>query len=163
MRLTQRKLKANLITAMLENQDGKFLLPNVETITAAVAVLTPRTPPDERLTLAFAPGADSYPLINYEYAIVSDQQPNPQVASAISSFCSGVSRRKAAARQASLSQCISCLCRYPFARAVKFKSPKSNRPSLAVPKGDRHVECSQYVVRQVPARTSSPHGSGLYR
>ena len=78
--------KASLVTAMLENQGGKFLLPNVETITAAAAELTPRTPPDERLTLAFAPGADSYPLINYEYAIVSDQQPNPQVASAISSF-----------------------------------------------------------------------------
>lgn len=78
--------KASLITAMLENQDGKFLLPNVETITAAAAVLTPRTPADERLTLAFAPGADSYPLINYEYAIVSDQQPSPQVASAISNF-----------------------------------------------------------------------------
>ena len=76
--------KAGLITAMLKNQDGKFLLPNARTITAAAAALTPRTPPDERLTLVFAPGADSYPLINYEYAIVSDQQANPQTASAIS-------------------------------------------------------------------------------
>lgn len=78
--------KAGLIVAMLENQDGKFVLPNAETITAAAAALTPRTPPDERLTLAFAPGADSYPLINYEYAIVSDQQPSSQMASAISNF-----------------------------------------------------------------------------
>jgi phosphate transport system substrate-binding protein len=78
--------KAGLITAMLENQDGKFLLPNAETITAAAAALTPRTPPDERLTLVFAPGADSYPLINYEYAIVSDKQASPQVASAITNF-----------------------------------------------------------------------------
>jgi len=78
--------KAGLITAMLKNQDGKFLLPTEATITAAAAALTPRTPADERLTLVFAPGADSYPLINYEYAIVSSQQPNPQVASAISNF-----------------------------------------------------------------------------
>jgi len=78
--------KAGLITAMLENQDGKFLLPNAQTITAAAAALTPRTPPDERLTLVFAPGADSYPLINYEYAMVSDHQPNPQTASALSNF-----------------------------------------------------------------------------
>jgi phosphate transport system substrate-binding protein len=78
--------KAQLITAMLENQDGKFLLPNAETITSAAAELTPRTPPDERLTLVFAPGADSYPLINYEYAMVADQQPSPQAASAISNF-----------------------------------------------------------------------------
>ena len=54
--------------------------------TAAAAALTPRTPPDERLTLVFAPGADSYPLINYEYAIVSTQQQNQQVAAAISNF-----------------------------------------------------------------------------
>jgi phosphate transport system substrate-binding protein len=78
--------KAGLITAMLENQDGKFLLPNAQTITAAAAVLTPRTPADERLTLVFAPGADSYPLINYEYAMVSEKQPNPETASAISNF-----------------------------------------------------------------------------
>jgi phosphate transport system substrate-binding protein len=78
--------KAGLITAMLENQDGKFLLPTTATVTAAAAALTPRTPADERLTLVFAPGADSYPLINYEYAIVSDRQPNPQIATAVSNF-----------------------------------------------------------------------------
>jgi phosphate transport system substrate-binding protein len=78
--------KAGLEIAMLENQDGKFLLPTAATITAAAAELTPRTPPDERLTLVFAPGANSYPLINYEYAIVSEKQPNAQVAAAISNF-----------------------------------------------------------------------------
>jgi phosphate transport system substrate-binding protein len=78
--------KAGLETAMLENQDGKFLLPTPATITAAAGALTPRTPPDERLTLVFAPGADSYPLINYEYAVVSDKESNPQVAAAITNF-----------------------------------------------------------------------------
>jgi phosphate transport system substrate-binding protein len=78
--------KASLEIAMLKNQDGNFLLPTAATITAAAAALTPRTPPDERLTLVFAPGANSYPLINYEYAIVSQKQPNPQVAAAISKF-----------------------------------------------------------------------------
>jgi phosphate transport system substrate-binding protein len=78
--------KAGLETAMLQNQNGNFLLPSAATITAAAAALTPRTPPDERLTLVFAPGADSYPLINYEYALVSEKQPNSQMASAISNF-----------------------------------------------------------------------------
>jgi phosphate transport system substrate-binding protein len=78
--------KAGLITAMLQNQNGQFLLPTTATITAAAAELTPRTPADERLTLVFAPGPNSYPLINYEYAIVSEQQPNPQAAQAISNF-----------------------------------------------------------------------------
>jgi phosphate transport system substrate-binding protein len=78
--------KAGLITAMLENQSGNFLLPNAATVTAAAAELTPRTPPDERLTLVFAPGANSYPLINYEYAMVANKQPNAQAAAAISNF-----------------------------------------------------------------------------
>jgi phosphate transport system substrate-binding protein len=78
--------QAGLIAAMLQNQDGYFLLPSPATITAAAAELTPRTPPDERLTLVFAPGSNSYPLINYEYAVVSDQQPTQQAAQAIGNF-----------------------------------------------------------------------------
>jgi phosphate transport system substrate-binding protein len=79
-------VKAGLKPAMLQNEDGNFVLPTAATITAAAASLTPRTPPDERLTLVFAPGANSYPLINYEYAIVSAKQPDAQVAAAISNF-----------------------------------------------------------------------------
>ena len=78
--------KAGLAIAMLRNEDGNFVLPTAATITSAAASLTPRTPADERLTLVFAPGADSYPLINYEYAMVSQKQPNAQVATAISNF-----------------------------------------------------------------------------
>jgi phosphate transport system substrate-binding protein len=78
--------QAGLITAMVQNQQGNFLLPTAATVTAAAAVLTPRTPADERLTLVFAPGPNSYPLINYEYALVWDKQATPQIASALSSF-----------------------------------------------------------------------------
>ncbi|HUA98436.1 MAG TPA: phosphate ABC transporter substrate-binding protein PstS [Terracidiphilus sp.] len=78
--------KDNLIVAMIENQAGKFLLPTRETVTAAASALTPRTPSDERLTLVFAPGDDSYPLINYEYAMVADHQSNAQTAAAVSNF-----------------------------------------------------------------------------
>jgi phosphate transport system substrate-binding protein len=78
--------KAGLKAAMLQNEDGNFVFATAATITAAAASLTPRTPPDERLTLVFAPGANSYPLINYEYAIVAEKQPNAQVATAISNF-----------------------------------------------------------------------------
>ena len=78
--------KAGLVTAMLQNQAGNFLLPTPATVTAAAAALTPRTPADERLTLVFAPGAESYPLINYEYAMVWDKQPNSEMATAVSNF-----------------------------------------------------------------------------
>lgn len=78
--------KAALGTALLRSYSGEFLLPTEEAITAAAASLTPRTPADERLTLVNAPGEHCYPLINYEYAIVSKKQPNAETAKAIRKF-----------------------------------------------------------------------------
>jgi phosphate transport system substrate-binding protein len=78
--------KAAIGTALIKNQAGKFLLPTAETVSAAASELDPRTPPDERLSLAYAPGDGSYPLINYEYAVVSIRQPDPATAAAIRRF-----------------------------------------------------------------------------
>jgi phosphate transport system substrate-binding protein len=78
--------KAGIGTALIGNQAGTFLLPTTETVRAGAAALDSRTPSDERLSLVYAPGDNSYPLIGYEYAIVSKKQPNPQVASAIREF-----------------------------------------------------------------------------
>lgn len=78
--------KAGLGTAMVKNQAGKFLLPNPQSIADAAAELDPRTPPYERITLVFAPGDNSYPLINYEYAVVSKAQPNAAMAHALRHF-----------------------------------------------------------------------------
>jgi phosphate transport system substrate-binding protein len=77
---------ASLGTAWIENQSGDFLLPTKESVEAAAAGLGSRTPVDERLCIAFAPGADAYPLINYEYAIVSAKQTDPVTAAAIRKF-----------------------------------------------------------------------------
>jgi phosphate transport system substrate-binding protein len=79
-------IKAGLGTAMLRNQNGKFLLPTPGTISAAASTLDPRTPADERLTLVYASGDDSYPLINYEYAVVSRKQADAPTAAAIRDF-----------------------------------------------------------------------------
>jgi phosphate transport system substrate-binding protein len=57
---------AQLGTALLKSYSGEFLLPTPESIAAAAASLGPRTPRDERLTLVNAPGANAYPLVNYE-------------------------------------------------------------------------------------------------
>ncbi len=78
--------KDNLGTAMIKNQAGKFLLPTPETMANAASELDPRTPPYERITLIFAPGADSYPLINFEYAVVSKAQPDAATAAALRGF-----------------------------------------------------------------------------
>jgi phosphate transport system substrate-binding protein len=78
--------EAGLGTALLKSYSGEFLLPTPETVAAAAASLGPRTPPDERLTLVNAPGANAYPLVNYEYAVVSTKQANPATAEAIRKF-----------------------------------------------------------------------------
>lgn len=80
--------KASLGTAMIENQAGKFLLPSAQSIADAAAQLDPRTPPYERISLIFAPGDNSYPLINYEYAVVSKAQPDAATAGALRAFLS---------------------------------------------------------------------------
>jgi phosphate transport system substrate-binding protein len=78
--------KAGIGTAALKSYDGEFLLPTPQSIEAAAAALWPRTPQDERLTLVNAPGANAYPLINYEYAVVAKKQPSPETAAALRSF-----------------------------------------------------------------------------
>jgi phosphate transport system substrate-binding protein len=78
--------QAGLGTAMIKNQDGQFVLPTPDSISAAAAQLDPRTPPYERISLVFAPGTDSYPLINYEYAVVSKSQPDAATAAAVRSL-----------------------------------------------------------------------------
>jgi phosphate transport system substrate-binding protein len=78
--------KAEIGTAALKSYDGEFLLPTPQAIEAAASALWPRTPADERLTLVNAPGPNAYPLINYEYAVVSKKQPSPETAAALRSF-----------------------------------------------------------------------------
>ena len=79
---------ARLGEAALENKDGKFVLPDDSTVSAAVKEMSAKTPADERLSLIFARGAQSYPIINYEYAIVKEQQPSEQSATALKDFLS---------------------------------------------------------------------------
>ena len=77
---------AGMGIAMLKNHDGNFVLPSEATVKAAAAAMVAKTPSDERISLIFAPGAQSYPIINYEYALVKQRQPNGQVASALRQF-----------------------------------------------------------------------------
>ena len=78
--------RARLGTARLRNQDGAFVLPTSQSVGAAAAVLGPRTPPDQRLILVYAPGSGSYPLAGYEYAVVSTKQRDARTARALRAF-----------------------------------------------------------------------------
>lgn len=77
---------AGIGTAWLKNEAGNFLLPTKEAVQAAAADLSSRTPTDERLTIVLSPGAAAYPLVSYEYAIVSTKQADAATAAAIRKF-----------------------------------------------------------------------------
>jgi phosphate transport system substrate-binding protein len=77
--------KAGLGYAALLNKSGKFVLPTATTIGAAASALENQTPEDERISLIFAPGEQSYPIINYEYAVVNPMQP-PDKSEALKAF-----------------------------------------------------------------------------
>jgi phosphate transport system substrate-binding protein len=66
--------KAGLGYAALQNLRGRFVLPTAASIEAAAQAETAATPKDERISLVLAPGNGSYPIINYEYAIVKADQ-----------------------------------------------------------------------------------------
>ena len=78
--------KAGLGYAALQNRDGNFVLPTDQTISSAAAALVSKTPKDERISLIFGPGKNSYPIINYEYMIVNPKQANSQTAQALKQF-----------------------------------------------------------------------------
>lgn len=72
--------------AKLENRAGKFVLPTDETVQAAANSDVSQTPADERISLIFAPGDNSYPIINYEYSIVKQKQPSAEEAKELKAF-----------------------------------------------------------------------------
>ncbi|MGH7089689.1 MAG: phosphate ABC transporter substrate-binding protein PstS [Stellaceae bacterium] len=77
---------AGLGVAMIENKEGEFVLPDPETVRSAVEAMAAKTPADGRISLVFAPGARSYPIVNYEYAIVKADQPDNAQAKALRQF-----------------------------------------------------------------------------
>ena len=78
--------QAGLGQAMLLNKAGNYVVPTQATISAAAQSFANSTPADERISMIFAPGAQAYPIVNYEYAIVNDQQSSEDVATAVRHF-----------------------------------------------------------------------------
>lgn len=72
--------------AYLKNHDGNFVNISTTNIQAAANQLVSTTPADERISLVFASGANSYPIINYEYAMVSKVQNTTGMATALKGF-----------------------------------------------------------------------------
>jgi phosphate transport system substrate-binding protein len=78
--------REHLGTARLENRAGRFVPLTPATVEAAARARVARTPADERLSLVDAPGANAYPIVNYEYVMVEAHQPSARVARALHRF-----------------------------------------------------------------------------
>lgn len=68
--------KAGLGYAQLQNKANKWELPTPASIGAAVTPFVSETPLNETISMINGPATDGYPIVNYEYAIVSTRQPS---------------------------------------------------------------------------------------
>jgi phosphate transport system substrate-binding protein len=77
---------AGLGQAQLKNAAGNYVAPTPATISAAASAQTGKTPANETQSMINGPGSNSYPIINYEYAIVNTKQANGTKAEDIRAF-----------------------------------------------------------------------------
>ena len=71
---------------LLENKAGYYVPANYTNIQSAINATAYLTPSNERYSLANAPGANSYPIVGYGYALVNRVQLNPDFALVLRTF-----------------------------------------------------------------------------
>lgn len=77
---------AGLGEAMLQNKAGSFVQPTADTITAAATAGSGSIPDNLAAPLIYEGGAQSYPIVNFEYIVVKSTQSSADVAKAIRTF-----------------------------------------------------------------------------
>jgi phosphate transport system substrate-binding protein len=79
-------LAAGLGEAQLANSLGQYELPTAGSISSAVASFVSSTPSNETISMVDGPASGGYPIVNFEYAIVSARQPSATRARDIKAF-----------------------------------------------------------------------------
>jgi phosphate transport system substrate-binding protein len=82
----QSALTDGLGEALLQNQSGNFVLPTPANMQAAVTAGAGNVPSNLAAPLIYEPGQDSYPIVNFEYLMVSRTQKSADDAIAIKDF-----------------------------------------------------------------------------
>jgi phosphate transport system substrate-binding protein len=72
----------------IQNTEGKFVAPTIESVTAAAAGAVGNLPADTdyRISIVNAPGADAYPISSFTYLLVYANQPDAEKAEALIGF-----------------------------------------------------------------------------
>lgn len=79
---------AGLGEALLQNQSGNFVLPTGTNMASSVSAGAGRIPAGLAVSLIYQKGADSYPIVNFEYLVVKKTQTSAATATAIKDFFS---------------------------------------------------------------------------
>jgi phosphate transport system substrate-binding protein len=101
--LTQ-SLQAGLGYASLQNAKGQYEVPTQASITAEAAAFTKKTPANGTISMIYGSASGGYPIINYEYAIVSTHQSSSSTAKNVRSVLEWAINPKYGANTSYLSQ-----------------------------------------------------------
>ena len=63
-------LQNKISTGQVQNSAGTFVTPTVESVTAAAAGAAANMPPDFRVSITNAPGADAYPIASFTWILL---------------------------------------------------------------------------------------------
>lgn len=74
---------AKLTLASLQNKSGQYVNANPTTMASAVNAVASQIPANLAQSLIYQPGAQSYPIVNYEYLVVNSNQTDPNKSLAI--------------------------------------------------------------------------------
>jgi phosphate transport system substrate-binding protein len=77
---------AGLLQVQVENKSGAFVLPTPTTVAAAVTAGAASIPSNLALSLIYQDGAQSYPIVNFEYVVVNTKQASSDDALALRTF-----------------------------------------------------------------------------
>jgi phosphate transport system substrate-binding protein len=113
-------LQAGLGYAELQNAKGQYELPNASNIAAEAAYYVKKTPASGTISLIYGPAKNGYPIINYEYAIVSNDQQSSSTAKNIRSVLEWAVNSK----QGSASSYLSQVAFQPLPKPVAAQSIK---------------------------------------
>jgi phosphate transport system substrate-binding protein len=97
-------LQAGLGYAELQNAKGQYVLPNASNILAEAAYYVKKTPANGTISMIYGPANNGYPIINYEYAIVSSDQQSSSTAKSIRSVLEWAVNKKQGSASSYLSQ-----------------------------------------------------------
>lgn len=79
-------VKNNLSYASIKNKAGNFIVPSLESVTAAAMNEAKKMPSDLRVSITDAAGKDSYPISGFTWLLIYQNQKNEEKAKAMVSF-----------------------------------------------------------------------------